>query len=107
MHDIKDLMTPAAPRSLMRARCIWEDGAWRLSRRDSEVYSVQIASSGAWGRCRLLNAYGRTLWSMPSTFTGSFWLSGAAAGGIIFEIDSSRIAPIIIINWREPDRKVV
>ena len=107
MSTIRDLYTPAAPRSLMRACCLHNDGAFRLSRRDSEVYSVQIASSGSWGRCRLLNGYGRVLWEMPSTFTGSFWLSGGAAGGIIFEMDSSGVAPVIIVNWRETDRKIV
>ena len=109
MRHLIDLYTPCAPGSLMRSIQVVRNGLFRLSRRDSEVYSVQIVSSGTWARARVMNASMRQLWHQPSTFTGSFWMGGAAEGGIIVEISSSREqeAANLTINWRERDRKIV
>lgn len=108
MIGIVDLFTPAAPGSLMRSCQVMGRGRFRLARRDAELYSVQIVSSGAWGRVRVMNADGDTLWMQPSTFTGSFWLSGFAAGGIIVESSANQDGDAInlTINWRERGRDV-
>ena len=103
MHNPIDVYTPCAPGSLMRSAQIFQPGLWRISRRDSELYSVQIVGSGAWARCKVVDAAGRTLWMQPSTFTGSFWLGAAAIGGIIVQIWSSHEfeAANLTLNWRE------
>jgi hypothetical protein len=64
---------------------------------------VQIVGSGAWARCKVMDAEGRTLWMQPSTFTGSFWLGAAAIGGLIVQIWSSHEfeAANLTLNWRE------
>lgn len=87
----------------MRSIQVVRHGRFRISRRDSELYSVQIVSSGSWARARVTDAAARVLWEQPSTFTGSFWLGAAAAGGIIVEIASDREheAANLTINWRE------
>lgn len=100
---IIDIYAPTAPGSLMRSISILRSGLWRISRRPSELYSVQIVSSGAWGRARVLDALdGRPLWFQPSTFTGSFVLGAGAYGGLIVELDAADVAPNLTINWREP-----
>lgn len=109
MTAIRDLYAPAAPGSLMRAIRIGTPGRWRLSRRDCELYSVQIVSSGAWGRACVRDGRGRKLWEQPSTFTGSFWLSAGADSGLVAELyalnDSDALS--FTINWREPDREML
>ncbi|HTI81753.1 MAG TPA: hypothetical protein VL614_14995 [Acetobacteraceae bacterium] len=92
----------------MRSIQVVRPGRFRISRRDSELYSVQIVSSGSWARARALDAAGNVLWEQPSTFTGSFWLGGSAPGGIIVEIASDREheAANLTINWREKGRDI-
>lgn len=109
MSDLRpvDLYVNAAPGSLMRSIKIDEPGLWRLARRSCELYSVQIISSGSWGRARVMNGHGRKLWEQPSTFTGSFWLGGGAEGGLIVELSSQDVAANLTINFREPDREIV
>lgn len=101
----KEIYAPAAPGSLMRTICVEGPGLFRLSRRDCELYSVQIVSAGAWGRARVTNGKGRKLWEQPSTFTGSFWLSAGAEAGLLVELygDGTNLT----LNWREPDREMV
>ena len=91
----------------MRSLKIDDPGRWRLARRDSELYSVQIVCSGAWGRARVTDGRGRTLWFQPSTFTGSFVLGAGALDGLIVELDSQDQAPNLSLNWREADREIV
>lgn len=112
-HVIRDIYAPAAPGSLMRSMRLTMSGLWRLARRDAELYSVQIVSAGSWARARVLNAahdpiwpspdMEEMLWYQPSTFTGSFWLGGAARGGLLVEISSNLPyeACNLTINWRE------
>lgn len=89
----------------MRSRCVFGAGLFRLARRDCEVYSVQIVSSGTWGRARVLNGLGRVLWFQPSTFTGSFWLSAGSEAGLIVENYGEGLN--LTVNWREPDQEMV
>ena len=98
---LTDVEVPAAPGSLMRAVQLWDNGKFRISRVDAELYSVQITSAGAWGRLRVWNGLGRKLFHQPSTFTGSFWLSAGAEGGIIVELESMTNAPTVTVNFRE------
>jgi hypothetical protein len=102
-----DVYAPAAPGSLMRAHRIEAPGLWRLARRSCELYSVQIASAGAWGRARVYDATGAGKWYQPSTFTGSFWLGAGCIDGLLVELDARDTAPALVINWREPTRDLV
>ena len=104
-RDILDLEVPAAPGSLMRAIQLDQVGKFRISRRDAELYSIQIVSAGAWANLRVYNGRGRMLFFMPSTFTGSFWLSAGAEDGIIVAQGSQTLAPTITVNFRERDAK--
>jgi len=101
--ELTDVIVPAAPGSLMRACQLWAIGKFRVSRRDAELYSVQVTSMGAWGRIRVWNGHGRLLFFMPSTVTGSFWLSAGAEDGIIVGLESLTTAPTVTINFRERD----
>lgn len=89
----------------MRALQVRGNGLFRLARRSCELYSVQIVSSGSWGRARVIDGNGRTLWFQPSTFTGSFWLSAGAENGLIAELSGDEVN--LTINWREPDQRIV
>ena len=106
---LQDLYAPSAPGSLMRSYPVpgARPGRFRLARRDCELYSVQIISAGAWGRVRVIDGEGTELWMQPSTFTGSFWCSAAARGGLIVEMASRDRGPNVTINWREPDQAMV
>ena len=108
MIEIIDIKVPCSPGSLMRSIKISEPGKWRISRRDAELYSVQIVSSGAWGRARVLTGGGRALWFQPSTFTGSFTLlAGNDGDGLIVELASIDAAANLTVNFREPDKRLV
>jgi hypothetical protein len=102
-----DLFAPCAPGSLMRAQIVDRVGLFRLARRSCELYSVQIASAGAWARMKVMNGSGRVLWFQPSSFTGSFWLGAGAEDGLLVEIGSADRAPQLAINYREPDSQFV
>lgn len=104
---IADMILPCAPGSLMRAAIVDRVGVFRLARRSCELYSVQIASAGAWARMRVLNGRGRVLWYQPSAFTGSFWLGAGAEDGLVVEIGAMDRAPQLIVNFREPDAAFV
>ncbi len=95
-----DLYAPAAPGALMRSIKIDRPGLWRLARRDCELYSVMIVSSGSWGRARVMDGHRRVLWYQPSTFTGSFTLGAGALGGLIVELSSADLAANLTINFR-------
>ena len=104
-HDIR---SPCAPGSLMRAAHLTAPGRFRLARRDAELYSVQITSAGAAGRIVVETGDGREVFRQPSTFTGSFWLSGYCEGGIvvILHAPDEYTAPHVTINWREQTREM-
>jgi hypothetical protein len=102
-----DLYAPAAPGSLMRSLKVDQVGTFRLARRDCELYSVQIVSSGAWGRWRVSDGLGRELIEQPSTFTGSFVLNAGALGGLIVEVASRDIGANLTVNWREATDDIV
>lgn len=106
---IRDVITPPAPGSLMRSTWLTRAGVYRLARRDAELYSVLISSSGAWGRFSVSNGLGRPLFFMPSPFTGSFWLSAHAEGGIVVELAAMNPsdAADVTIAWRERDQKLI
>jgi len=106
MLDAVDLYAPCAPGSLMRAQIVDKVGLFRLARRSCELYSVQIASAGAWARMKVMNGRGRVLWLQPSSFTGSFWLGAGAEDGLLVEIGGDS-APQLSINYREPDARFV
>ena len=102
-----DLYAPCAPGSNMRSLKVDRVGRWRLSRRDCELYSVQIVSSGAWGRIRVSDGQERPLFEQPSCFTGSFWLSAGALDGLIVEVASLDAGANLTINFRESDGELV
>ena len=107
MLDPIDLYAACAPGSLMRAQIVDKIGLFRLARRSCELYSVQIASAGAWARVNVMNGLGRVIFPMPSPFTGSFWLSGGAEDGLLVEVGGLDRGPMLIINYREPDSELV
>lgn len=98
-----ELLTPAGPGSLMRSITIDDVGVFRVARRSCELYSVEITAG--WGRLRLSNGLGRSLWYQPSIFTGSFVIGCEAEEGLIIEIQGG--PPTVNVNWRESDREVV
>lgn len=104
---VEDIEVPAAPGSLMRAVMLWRPGKFRISRRDSELYSVQIASAGAWAHLTIYTGEGRKVFKQMSTFTGSFWLSAGCEGGIIAFLEAATTAPTVTLNFRERDRQLV
>ena len=101
-----DVYAPAAPGSLMRSVKVDRAGLWRLARTSCELYSVQIVSSGSWGRARVMDGRGRALWCQPSTFTGSFVLGASAIDGLIVELASMDMAANLTINFRVPSREL-
>lgn len=105
--DVADVKIPAAPGSLMRAAQICHLGLLRISRRDAELYSVQITSSGAWARLRVFDGDGRLIFIQSSTFTGSFWLGAGCRNGIIVSSEAQSVPPTVAINFREKDSKLV
>ena len=102
-----DLFAPCAPGSLMRALKLERVGIFRLARRSCELYSVQIVSSGAWGRWRVFDGRDNELIMQPSTFTGSFWLGAGAWDGLLVQNYGYDRAPNLTINWREADQDMV
>ena len=107
MRPLEQVYAASAPGSLSRSHKIDRAGRFQLSRRDSELYSVQIVGSGAWGRMVVFDGNGRQIFMQPSMFTGSFWLGAGAMNGIIVEVDARDAACNLTINWREPDRNLV
>jgi hypothetical protein len=105
--DVLDIIVPATPGSLMRATQLWQKGYFRVSRRDCEVYSIQITSSGSWAALYIYNGLGRILFHMDSAFTGSFWLSAGAEEGLIVHLHSRATPPTITVNFREKDLKLL
>lgn len=106
-RKIVDEYTPCAPGSLMRSATIERLGLTRVCRRDCELYSVQILSSGAWIRARVLTGAGRPLWFQPSCFTGSFVLMAGAEDGLVLEMGGRDRGATILLNWREPTKDIV
>jgi hypothetical protein len=106
MADLVDVFAPAAPGSLMRMAVLDRPGRYRLARRSCEVYSIQIVSAGDWGKAWARTGTGRPVWHQPSTFTGSFWLSGGCEDGLIMELFALNTI-IFEVNWREPDRRLI
>jgi hypothetical protein len=102
-----DLYAPCAPGTNMRSLKVDRVGRWRLARRDCELYSVQIVSSGAWGRIKVTDGLGREIFEQPSVFTGSFWLSAGALDGLIVEVASIDRGANLTVNWREGDSLLV
>jgi hypothetical protein len=91
----------------MRSAFIDDLGLVRLARRSCELYSVQILSAGAWVRARVLTGTGRPLWFQPSTFTGSFVLMAGAEDGLILEMGGRDRGATIVVNYREPDARII
>ena len=106
MSDLVDILTPAAPGALMRTATLIKPGSFRLSRRDCELYSVQIFSSGDWGKMQVTDGTGRDIFSQLSTFTGSFWLGAGCKDGLIVRLYVLSMISVGL-NWRERDRKLV
>lgn len=104
-----DVYVTPSPSSLMRCARVARPGRFRLARRACELYSVQIVGGGTFTRVRASTGSGRHVWEMPSSFTGSFWLSGGLEDGLIVEIHATDevSCPNLTVNWREQDRRVV
>lgn len=109
MTDVTDIYVEPSPSSLMRCARVARPGAFRLSRRDCELYSIQIVGGGTWTRIRLMDGNWRVVWEQPSAFTGSFWLSAACSDGLICEVHArdETSCPNLTLNWRERTRQVV
>ncbi len=102
---IEDMYVPPAPGSLMRCAVLKKPGKFRLSRRDCELYSVEIMNPGAWPRYIIRDTDDRIAWYEPSAFTGSF-THGGGMKDLVVEIHSSS-TPLACINFREQDREIV
>jgi hypothetical protein len=103
----RDIYAATAPGSLMRSAVVDQLGITRFARRSCELYSVQILSAGAWIRARILTGTGRPLWFQPSTFTGSFVLMAGAEDGLLLEMGGRDRGATIMLNWREPDIRIM
>jgi len=90
----------------MRMAFVEGPGAFRLARRDCELYSVQIVMPGDWGKAWFKTGRGRPIFHMPSTFTGSFVLGGGCEDGLILELYALKFIAFEV-NWREPDRRLI
>lgn len=68
-----------------------------------------VAGPGIWGRLSIRDQEGKPLFIMPSTFTGSFWVSAGARAGIIVELHNNCPTPnfSLTLNWRERDQRMV
>lgn len=104
-----DLHVRPAPGSLMRSATLEKPGLFRLARRECELYCVQIASAGAWGRAVVMDGDGRELWGMPSTFTGSFVIGGGAEHGLLVHLHCLKPSDALnfTVAWRELDKAIV
>lgn len=108
IEDAIDLYTQAAPKALMRSRVFKESGIFRISRRDCELYSVEIKTCGAWGRLLILDGNSDWVFYQPSAFTGSFVLGACCFGGMyLWAVSGPGADSLLTINWREQDRKLV
>lgn len=105
--NVREVYAACAPGSLMRSATIDALGLVRVARRSCELYSVQILSAGAWVRARVLTGSGRPLWFQPSTFTGSFVLMAGAEDGLVLEMGGIDRGATIMLNWREPDARIM
>ena len=75
-------------------------GTRLLTTKDAILYSFVIATPGS-GRFTVFNGQGKKLFTMPSSFTGSFLLENVfAADGIVLELDFT-VAPAITFPWKE------
>lgn len=104
-----DVYVEASPSTLMRCARVSRPGLFRLARRDCELYSVQIVGGGTFTRVKMVAGSGREIWEMPSSFTGSFWLSAGCEEGLMCEVHARDevSCPNLTINWRETDRRTV
>ena len=107
MIQVQDILVPTTRGSLTRSITLDEVGIFRVARRDVALYSVQITSGGAWGRIKVSTGLGRGVFEQLSCFTGSFHLGGGCEAGLIIELFAADRAPIVALNWREADQKVV
>lgn len=109
MREFVDIRVAASPSSLMRAARVSRPGLFRLSRRDCELYSVQIVGGGTFTRIKMMTGTMRVIWEQISTFTGSFWLSASSENGLFCEIHAldEASSPNLTVNWRERDRVLV
>ncbi len=97
-----DSTSVPSPGSKMRAKLINTPGLHRISRRDSEWYSIQIQCGGSWGRLEIYDGTGRLIWAQPSTFTGSFVHMGYCEKGIVVaNYGAKGSAAVVIVNYRE------
>lgn len=77
-------------------------GTRLLTARSAILYSFVIATPGS-GRFTVFNGQGKKLFTMPSSFTGSFLLENVfAADGIVLELDFT-VAPAITFTWKEQE----
>lgn len=107
VQNIKDVTTPAAPGSLMRSVTVSDIGIKRIARRTAELYSVMITHAGSFCRLILRHGDGTPFFDQFSTFTGSFLLGACAKEGVLVDIDGNQMAPLIQVNWREPDMQLI
>ena len=89
----------------MRCFQLTDNGVFRLARRDCSFYSIMIAGAGTCGQVVVRTGRWRIVWATPSAFTGSFVVDGACEEGLIVEAHMDG-RPLIVVNWREPDREL-
>ncbi len=101
---IIDLHTPTEAGTLLRGRQIDDNGQYRLARRDCELSSVKVLHGGSCGFLEVADWSGRTLFRMPSAFSGSFPLGCGAERGLVVMLHSD-IPASILVSWREADQE--
>jgi hypothetical protein len=104
---VTDIKTPAVSHSLMRTVRLAHIGVFRLARRSAEFYSIMIDHSGSFCRLIVRNGKGVPLFDQFSSFTGSFVNQAYAEGGIVVDVEGKQQAPLLSVNWREPDLQLI
>lgn len=79
-----------------------ERGLFRLTDTDAVFYGITLMYPGDGGGLYVYDGERRLVWTMLTTFTGSFVVNGYCKGGIIVDNGYGRsMGANISITWRE------
>lgn len=105
-----EVKAPSAPNSLTRMHVIDAQGTYRLSRRDCELYTVNVIRSGMASRIELYTGDLRGVFSLPAGSSPGFCSDSFPLGGFCergLYVRCSGGAPLFAVTWREKDLQTV
>ena len=106
----KDIKAPSAPNALTRMHVIDTPGTYRLSRRDCELYAVNIIRSGMASRIGLYTGKLRGVFSLPAGSAPGFCSDSFPIGGFCEDglyVQALGGMPLFGVIWREKDLQTV